>query len=103
MRYGQPSSLKKILRGRGAVWVEAKKPKGPNQCHPDICKSDSLKTPIAFPIVIKSDKLIGNSCLWVFSMVRLLNLVCVLSDRSARSLIQCLSRTSIMVHLVTIL
>ena len=46
---------------------------------------------VAFPIVTKSYKLIGNTstrqslsvlCLWVFSIVRLLNLVCVVSDRS---------------------
>ena len=56
------------------------------ESHLDMFKSDSLNVAkVAFPIVIKSYKLIGNCyktklpvlCLWVFSIVRLLNLACL--------------------------
>ena len=63
------------------------------ECHPDIFKSDSLKVPkLPLRLSLRAANSLATStrqslsvlCLWVFSIVRLLDLVCVISDRSAK-------------------
>ena len=63
------------------------------ECHPDIFESDSLKVPkLPFRLSLRAANALATStrqslsvlCLWVFSIVRLLDLVCVVSDRSAK-------------------
>ena len=59
--------------------------------HPDIFRSDSLEVPkLSFRLSLRATNSLATAtrqslsvlCLWVFSIVRLLNLVCVVSDRS---------------------
>ena len=63
------------------------------ECHPDIFELDSLKVPkLPFRLSLRAANSLATStrhslsvlCLWVFSIVRLLDLVCVVSDRSAK-------------------
>ena len=63
------------------------------ECHPDIFKLDSLKVPkLPFRLSLRAANSLATStrqslsvlCLWVFSIVRLLDLVCVITDRSAK-------------------
>ena len=67
------------------------KPNTPNGCHPDIFELDSLKEPkLPFRLSLRATNSLATAtrqslsvlCLWMFSIVRLLNLVCVVSDRS---------------------
>ena len=62
-----------------------------DECHPDIFKSDSLKVPkLLFRFSLRAANSLATSirqslsvlCLWVLSIVRLLNLVCVIVERS---------------------
>ena len=62
-----------------------------DECHPDIFKSDSLKMPkLLFRFSLRAENSLATSirqslpvlCLWVLSIVRLLNLVCVIVERS---------------------
>ena len=62
-----------------------------DECHPDIFKSDSLKVPkFLFRISLRAANSLATSirqslsvlCLWVLNIVRLLNLVCVIVERS---------------------
>ena len=61
------------------------------ECHPDILKSDSLKVPkLLFRFSLRAATSFATSirqslsvlCLWVLSIVRLLNLVYVIVERS---------------------
>ena len=63
------------------------------ECHLDIFKSDSLKVPkLPFGLSLRAANSLATStrqslsvlCLWVFSIVRLLDLVCMVNDRSAK-------------------
>ena len=62
-----------------------------DKCHKDIFKSDSLKVPKFFfrfslraanSLVTSIRQSLSVLCLWVLSIVRLLNLVCVIVERS---------------------
>ena len=64
-----------------------------DECHPDIFKSysNSLKVPkLLFRFLLRATNPLARSirqslsvlCLWVLSLVRLLNLVCVIVERS---------------------
>ena len=62
-----------------------------DECHPDIFKSDSLNVPkLLFRFSLRAANSLATSirqclfvlCLWVLSIVRLLNLVCVIVERS---------------------
>ena len=62
-----------------------------DEYHPDIFKSDSLKVPkLLFRFSLRAANSLATSirqslsvlCLWVLSIVRLLNLVCVIVERS---------------------
>ena len=61
------------------------------QRHPDIFRSDSLEVPkLSFRLSLRATnssaivtrQSLSVLCLWVFSIVRLLNLICVVNDRS---------------------
>ena len=63
------------------------------ECHLDIFKWDSLKVPkLPFRLSLRAANSLATStrqslsvlCLWVFSIVRLLDLVCVITDRFAK-------------------
>ena len=62
-----------------------------DECNPDIFKSDSLKvSKLLFRFSLRAANSLGTSirqslsvlCLWVLSIVRLLNLACVIVERS---------------------
>ena len=62
-----------------------------DECHPDIFKSDSLKVPkLLFRFSLRAANSLATSirqslsvlCWWVLSIVSLLNLVCVIVERS---------------------
>ena len=62
-----------------------------DECHPDIFKADSLKVQkLLFRCSLRAVNSLATSirqslsvlCLWVLSIVRLLNLVCVIVERS---------------------
>ena len=62
-----------------------------DECHPDIFKSDALKVPkLLFRFSLRAANSLATSgrqslsvlCLWVLSIVILLNLVCVIVERS---------------------
>ena len=62
-----------------------------DECHTDIFQADSLKVPkLLFRFSLRAANSLATSirpslsvlCLWVLSIVRLLNLVCVIVERS---------------------